>query len=463
VVREEYAMRALRVLGLADGVPGASRNLLLEDPASGEQFSTRCDERLIAATRGDLSRFGQSELESESQLRPKEIQARIRAGATVEQIATLAGTSLTRVERFAYPVLLERASMVEKALKARPAIDGITAGASVAETVAATLAARGHDGSIRWDAYKDDDGWVLALTWSAGRSENQAHWLFHPGPDGGTLSARDEAAAEIVDPALRILRPLRQVRPEASAPQLLDPIAPTVPTMATDLVHRPSEAASRSAHPAGGKLRSPAARVPELPHPRSTSGSTPFGRQPLPTSLAGSGVGVGLGGVGLAGGNAERVLVEPVMAEPTVTDRVTEDLLRDDRSGVSPVMMPVEAVRTGTEPVTRSLPSGPSSTPVTPAGIGAPTRPAVAAASSSAAATPAVAAPTAAAPAAAVVPAPVVPTAATRPSPPARPVTARGSGTVPGTARAAKRGNRPAMPSWEDVLLGTRSDKTAGR
>lgn len=438
-------MRALRVLGLVDGVPGASRNLLLEDPATGEQFSTRCDERLVAATRGDLSRFGQSEIERESQLRPAEIQARIRAGATVEQIAALAGTTLSRVERFAYPVLLERASVVEKALKARPAIDGITSSTSVAETVAATLSARGHDGSIRWDAYKDDDGWVLALTWSAGRSENQAHWLFHPGPDGGTLSARDEAAAEIVDPALRILRPLRQVRSESTAPALLDPTVPT------DSAHRPSEASSRSAHPAGGKLRSPAARAPEVLPPRTTSSSMPFGRQPLPTSLAGGVVAGGpvasgaAAGVVVAGGSAERVLVEPL-----VQDRVTEELLQDERAGVNPVV-PVEAVRTGTEPVTRALPSGPSGLPATPAVGAAPTR----ADAATIVPTATTAVPT--------VPAAVAPAAATRPSAPARPAPSRSSGTVPGTARAAKRGNRPAMPSWEDVLLGTRSDKTAGR
>lgn len=442
-------MRALRVLGLADGVPGASRNLLLEDPSTGEQFSTRCDERLVAATRGDLSRFGQLEIEMESQLRPAEIQARIRAGATVEQIAALAGTSRGRVERFAYPVLLERASMVERALKARPAIDGITGSASVAETVAATLAARGHDSDMAWDAYKDEDGWVLALTWSAGRSENQAHWLFHPGPDGGTLSARDEAAAEIVDPALRILRPLRQVRPEVAAAQLLDPTVPT------ESLHRPSEAASRSAHPAGGKLRSPAARTADAAPTRSTSGSSPFGRQPLPTSLAGGSIVAGsMVGAG-SHGNAERVLVEQVLA-----DRATEDLLQDERSGVNPMMVPVESVRTGTEPVSRPLPSGST-------GAGAPSTVTAAAAvvaapaqtGQTAAAAPV---PPTAAPQVQAASAPAQPPLTARPATAARPAP-RGSGSLPGTARAAKRGNRPAMPSWEDVLLGTRSDKTAGR
>ena len=214
-------MRALRVMGLAE----SGKTLVCEDPSTGEQFSVPCDDRLRAGARGDLSRFGQLEIELESQLRPREIQSRIRAGATVEQVAALAGTTNTRVERFAYPVLLERASVAEKAQQARPAIDGITAAASVRDTVTATLAARGHDGTVSWDAFKDDEGWILALTWAVGRSENRAHWLFHPGPDGGTLSARDEAAAEIVDPALRILRPLRPVRPEPAHP-LSDPTPP---------------------------------------------------------------------------------------------------------------------------------------------------------------------------------------------------------------------------------------------
>src|SRR6195952_2421767 len=137
-------MRPLRVLGLAESDQQAGQSLVCEDPTTGEQFSIACDDRLRAGARGDLSRFGQLEIEMESQLRPREIQSRIRAGATVEQVAAMAGTTAARVERFAFPVLLEPASVAERAMKARPAIDGITAGTSVGATVAATLAARGH-------------------------------------------------------------------------------------------------------------------------------------------------------------------------------------------------------------------------------------------------------------------------------------------------------------------------------
>src|SRR6478736_4932759 len=99
-------MRSLQVLGLAE----VGEVLVCKDPATGELFGLPADERLRAASRGDVSRLGQLEIEMESQLRPREIQARIRAGATVEDVATAAGTDPVRIERFAYPVLLERSS-----------------------------------------------------------------------------------------------------------------------------------------------------------------------------------------------------------------------------------------------------------------------------------------------------------------------------------------------------------------
>ncbi len=412
-------MRALRVLGLADDERGVGKTLVLEEASTGEQFTVTCDDRLRAGARGDLSRFGQLEIEMQSQLRPKEIQSRIRAGATVEQVAALAGTSIVRVERFAYPVLLERASIVDRAKKARPAIDGITGSASVAETVAATLAARGHDGDVRWDAYKDEDGWILTLTWSAGRSENRAHWLFHPGPDGGTLSARDDAAAEIVDPALRILRPLRPVRPE-SAPQLPDP------TLPTEAPHRSGEAASRSVHPAGGKLKAPAGRP--TPPPRPTQDASRFNRQPQPTSRAGT--------VPTAHGNAERI-VEEIVAEhspDSPLDAVSSLEAASSLDAASVEAAPVPAVAAGA----LALPAG---------ALAAGPPPVASSAADRAPVSGAVAAVTAADPAS-------TPVTAARPATPARPTTPARPATP---ARSNKRGQRPAMPSWEDVLLGTRS------
>src|SRR5438876_11587879 len=110
------AMRALRIVGLEDD----SRTVICEDPTRGERFTLPADERLRAAAKGDITRLGQITNELESQMRPREIQARIRAGESVEQVAAAAGLPEHRVERFAYPVLLERSRTAELAQRAHP-------------------------------------------------------------------------------------------------------------------------------------------------------------------------------------------------------------------------------------------------------------------------------------------------------------------------------------------------------
>ena len=55
--------------------------------ADSTEYTLPIDERLRAAVRGDRPRLGQIEIEVESHLRPRDIQARIRAGATAEEVA----------------------------------------------------------------------------------------------------------------------------------------------------------------------------------------------------------------------------------------------------------------------------------------------------------------------------------------------------------------------------------------
>ena len=264
-------MRAVRVVGLAED----GREVVVEDVATREQFLLPRDDRLRAAARGDLSRFGKPDVKvPPAQMRPREIQARIRAGASVDEIALLANTSPRRIETFAHPVLLERTTVAEKARRARPAIDGITSTQAVEDAVAATLAARGHSGSVSWDAFRDDHVWVLALTWQVGCSENRAHWTFHPGSDGGTLSARDDAAADIVNPAVPTLRPLSEraaapaIRPAASTVGLFEAAGPST---STDM---PSQAPTEVPGPAPDHSPDPRADQQDLvektvPDPRA--------------------------------------------------------------------------------------------------------------------------------------------------------------------------------------------------
>ncbi len=210
-------MRELKVVGLdVDG-----RNIICEgapeNGGSADKFKVSIDDRLRAAVRGDGARVAQTQIDIEvtNMLSPKEIQARIRAGASVEQVAAAAGADISRVQRFAHPVLLERSRAAELATAAHPVLADGPAVLTLLETVAAALMTRGHNpDSIRWDAWRNEDGrWTVQLAWKAGRSDNLAHFRFSPGAHGGTVTAVDDGATELIDPSFE--RPLRPVAPVA--------------------------------------------------------------------------------------------------------------------------------------------------------------------------------------------------------------------------------------------------------
>jgi DUF3071 family protein len=206
-------MRELKIVGLdLDG-----KHIICEGDNPADKFKIRVDDRLRAAVRGDGARVGQTHIDVEvnSMLRPKEIQARIRAGASVEQLATAAGVDIERVQRFAHPVLLERSRAAELATAAHPVLADGPAVLTLLETVTSSLLARGlNPDNTTWDAWRNEDGrWTVQLGWKAGRSDNLAHFRFCPGAHGGTVTAVDDGASELIDPNFD--RPLRPVAPVA--------------------------------------------------------------------------------------------------------------------------------------------------------------------------------------------------------------------------------------------------------
>lgn len=220
-------MRDLKVVGLdVDG-----KHILLESGDSAT-FRLRIDDRLRAAVRGDKARLDQTQIDIEvnTVLRPKDIQARIRAGASVEQLAQTAGVDIARVERFAHPVLLERSRAAELATAAHPVLADGPAVLTLLESVTSSLISRGlNPDSTNWDAWRNEDGrWTVQLAWKAGRSDNVAHFRFVPGSHGGTVTAVDDAARELID--ANFDRPLR---PVASIAQLDFEMTPAAPPVAS--------------------------------------------------------------------------------------------------------------------------------------------------------------------------------------------------------------------------------------
>ena len=236
-------MRELKIVGLdVDG-----KRIICEADDSSEKFVLRPDDRLRAAVRGDQagSSQPQSDTEVSSMLRPKEIQAKIRAGASVEQVASAAGVDIERVQRFGNPVLLERARAAELATAAHPVLADGPSVLTLLETVTAALVARGLDPeATSWDAWRNEDGrWTVQMDWKAGMSDNVAHFRFTPGAHGGTVTAFDDPACELINPDFA--RPLRPLAPVAQ----LDFEEPELPIEAPEPPPAPKPPRARKGKP----------------------------------------------------------------------------------------------------------------------------------------------------------------------------------------------------------------------
>src|SRR6478735_7812091 len=168
-------MAELELVGLHED----GEHLVLVGP-DGVRYRVRIDEPLRAAVRRDRPQLEQLRAESAGTLSPREIQARIRAGATTQEVADSAGLPIERVRRYEGPVLAEREHIAEQARGTRV---GRETGAPVlGDLVTDRLAARGVDlASLAWDSARDPDGpWVVLARFSVDGSEREARWTFDP-------------------------------------------------------------------------------------------------------------------------------------------------------------------------------------------------------------------------------------------------------------------------------------------
>ncbi|MBC3179517.1 septation protein SepH [Corynebacterium lujinxingii] len=169
-------------------------------------------------------------------MRPNEIQARIRAGATTAELAEEMGVAESRLDSYAHPVLLERAQVAEAAKQSHPLREDGTSKQTLLEILATSFAARGHSISdATWDATREQgDTWVVHVTWQAGLTENEALWSFKRSMGSpAQTEARNGMAADLTDPDFA--QPVRSL----SAVRSLDnDDAPTTPV---DIVPNPQE------------------------------------------------------------------------------------------------------------------------------------------------------------------------------------------------------------------------------
>ena len=232
------------------------------------------DDRLRAVARGQFSRLAQYEIEVENPLRPKEIQARIRAGETVEEIADAAGIPVERVRWFEGPVLAERGYVAQQAQTASVRRQGDSApGPRLGEVVAERLTELGADPEdAQWDSRKHGDGsWQVQLAFRAGGRLHIAEWLFDP-RRRHVLPADDNASrlslpeAELPPPTGGSLG-AATVTPIRPRPDRSQPAPPPEPVM--EPAEEPARAAAQAAAPGSfAPSRAPIGRPPSHAAPQ---------------------------------------------------------------------------------------------------------------------------------------------------------------------------------------------------
>ncbi|TQJ36203.1 septation protein SepH [Arthrobacter sp. SLBN-122] len=185
-------MQDLRLVGVHDD----GTHLLLSG-AGGEMFQLPIDEALRTASRSTAKPRAERPAVPMS---PRDIQARIRAGATAADVAELSGMPLAKVERYEGPVLAEREYVAQQARKVEvaapsPGHDIYRSAfgdnpATLGDMVAHRLSAHGIDPStVEWDSWRRQDGtWTVSASFEAksgGTSgigeEPPALWTFNPG------------------------------------------------------------------------------------------------------------------------------------------------------------------------------------------------------------------------------------------------------------------------------------------
>jgi Protein of unknown function (DUF3071) len=220
-------MQELRLVAVSED----GSYLVLATAGRGTRFTLPVDDRLRAAVRGHFSRLGQYEIEVESPLRPKEIQARIRAGETAEEIAETAGIPVERVRWFEGPVLQEREYVAQQAQRVTIRRQGESAPApALGEIVEERLGKRGIDlEEVEWDSRKcEDSTWRVRLSFSYDGRPYAAEWAYDP--RRRHISAVNEEAArlsslELDDPVDDIVTPFvpRRAMKVVSEPVRYDP------------------------------------------------------------------------------------------------------------------------------------------------------------------------------------------------------------------------------------------------
>ena len=173
----------------------------------------------------------------------KEIQRRLRAGESFEQIAREGQITVDKVERFSGPIMQEREYILSNARSLVMRKDAHRTDLTLAEVILAKLAPRGVDiDQITWNAWRLADGtWHIELHYPNRDGNGIATWNFDlarraldASDDNGAWLIDEEAPARTAAPAIIYAEPTHPSRLEEAKPE------PEIVRIA-DLLNAPEE------------------------------------------------------------------------------------------------------------------------------------------------------------------------------------------------------------------------------
>ncbi|MDR7385179.1 septation protein SepH [Promicromonospora iranensis] len=159
----------------------------------GAQSTLPITDALRAAIRGDRPRMESIRAQEASALRPREIQARLRAGETCEQLAEASGLPIEHVRRFEYPVISEREHAIAR-VRAKAVLTDDDHGTTLGELAEERLRSRGvQPDEARWSATREGNHpWLVQVEFEAAERPRVARWTLEP--RGGFVTALDDEA-----------------------------------------------------------------------------------------------------------------------------------------------------------------------------------------------------------------------------------------------------------------------------
>lgn len=196
-------MTELRVTGRSED----GTHLLLTDPEDRE-FTLRISDNLKATI--NQPRLASVPTErNEQTISVKEIQARLRAGESIEDLAREASWSYDKVERFAGPILQERAYILSLVNNVAVKNAGTREAIIFIELVTKKLSSNGVAADeLNWNTHRRDDGqWVIRLhypTNNPGNGRGEAVWFFDMAKR--VVVAEDEGASWIMGESASAVR-----------------------------------------------------------------------------------------------------------------------------------------------------------------------------------------------------------------------------------------------------------------